>query len=146
MVGPLVFGMAAFPLTLVGQVRRAASIRRTRLDTTATPRAAGTGADRPVLATVLTLPLVAVAFVLSLLVVYLGYFGELYPLRPDAIGELGSMFRPSSEIENAWGGPLLVGAWFIHAMVAVGMQLWCLAGIRGLGALSGMIARRLLGR
>ena len=154
-LGPLVFGLVAFPLTLVGQARRVARIRRVRLDGVPTsappPTARSSPSHRPgrvgrlVLAGLLTLVPLAVAFVLALLVVYLCYFGELYALRPDVIGSLGDMVRPTPGGENAWGGPTVIGAWFIHAMAALGMQVVSLALIRALGALCGAVTRRLIG-
>jgi Prolyl oligopeptidase family len=73
------------------------------------------------------------------------YFGELYPLRPDVISYLDDMFRPFPGGATSRGGPTLVGAWIVHAMVAAGLQVAGLALIRGLGALCGRITRPLLG-
>jgi hypothetical protein len=87
-----------------------------------------------------------VSFLVALLILYLAYFGELYPLRPDTIAYLGDMFRPFPGGEDSWGGPTLVGAWIVHAMLAVGLQAAGLALIRGLGALCGRITRPLLGQ
>ena len=82
------------------------------------------------------------AFVAALLVLVVTWSGWLYPLRPDAIGALGHPFTADPLFDNAWGGPTLVGAWFVHALVAVGIQVVCLAAIRGLGANSGRRAVR----
>jgi hypothetical protein len=132
---PLVFGLAALPLTLVGQVRRVARLRRQRLDTTRTPAASPPqGPGRAGLATAFTLPPTLVSFLVALLILYLAWFGELYPLRPDVIAYLGDMFRPFPGGASSWGGPTLVGAWVVHAMVAVGLQVTSLALICGLGA------------
>lgn len=73
-----------------------------------------------------------VAFPLAVLVVYLVWSGWLYPLRPDTIGALGHPFTADPHLAGAWGGPTLVGAWFVHAMAALGMQVVCLAVIRRL--------------
>lgn len=35
-------------------------------------------------------------------------------------------------LRGAWGGPTLVGAWFVHAMTALGIQVICMAVIRRL--------------
>jgi hypothetical protein len=146
-VNPLVFGLVALPLTLAGQVRRVARLRQQRLDTSPTPAAnPPPGPGRVGLATALTLPLTLVSFAVALLILYLAYFGELYPLRPDTIAYLGDMFRPFPGGEDSWGGPTLVGAWIVHAMVAVGLQAAGLALLRGLGALCGRITRPLLGQ
>jgi hypothetical protein len=146
-VNPLVFGMVALPLTLAGQVRRVARLRRQRLDTTPTTAASPPrqGPSRVGLATAFTLPLTLVSFLVALLIFYLAYFGELYPLRPDTIAYLGDMFRPFPGGEDSWGGPTLVGAWIVHAMIAVVLQAAGLVLIRGLGALCGRITRPLLG-
>lgn len=146
-INPLVFGLVALPLTLAGQVRRVARLRQQRLDTAHTPPARPLqGPSRVGLATALTLPLSVLSFLAALLILYLTWFGELYPLRPDTIAYLGDMFRPFPGGEDSWGGPTLVGAWIVHAMVAVGLQAAGLALIRGLGALCGRITRPLLGQ
>jgi hypothetical protein len=146
-VNPLVFGLVALPMTLAGQVRRVARLRQRRLDPTRAPAASPLlGPGRVGLATALTLPLTLVSFLIALLLLYLVYFGELYPLRPDTIAYLGDMFRPFPGGARSWGGPTLVGAWIVHALVAVGLQVVGLALIRGLGALCGRITRPLLGQ
>jgi hypothetical protein len=146
-INPLVFGLVALPLTLAGQVRRVARLRQQRLDTGHTPAAnPPQGPGRVGLATALTLPLTLVSFLAALLILYLAWFGELYPLRPDTIAYLGDMFRPFPGGEDSWGGPTLVGAWIVHTMLAVGLQAAGLALIRGLGALCGAITRPLLGQ
>lgn len=73
-----------------------------------------------------------VALPLAVLVLYLVAAGWLYPLRPDSIGALGHPFTADPLFDGAWGGPTLVGAWVVHAMVALGLQVVCLAVIRGL--------------
>jgi hypothetical protein len=78
-----------------------------------------------------------VAFAAAVLVLVVTWSGWLYPLRPDAIGAIGHPFTADSVFDNAWGGPTLAGAWLVHALVAVGIQVVCLAAIRGLGARSG---------
>lgn len=145
-VDPLVFGFTAFPLTLIGRARRVAAIRRRRLDTTRTPTAAGTGRSGGLaLVVIATFVPTLVALIASLLVVYLVYAGELYALRPDVIGNLSYLFRAMPDSEGTWGGPTLIGAWFVHAMSAIGMQIVALALIRAIGALCGRISRPLIG-
>ncbi|GHF36749.1 hypothetical protein GCM10010218_17870 [Streptomyces mashuensis] len=85
-----------------------------------------------------------VSFVAALLVGYLTYAGYLYFLRPDASFALGHPFTPDERFHNAWGGPTLVGAWFVHSCVALGMQLAALGLIRGALAVQGRATRRLL--
>ncbi len=111
-VGPLRYGLTELPLTLVGRRRLAG------------------------------LPAALLALPLALLCLYLVYFGELYPLRPDTITHLGDLFRPFPGGDGAWGGPTLVGAWFVHAMAALGMQTVALAALRGLRSLSTVVSRR----
>jgi hypothetical protein len=72
------------------------------------------------------------AFPLAVLVVFLVWSGWLYPLRPDTIGALGHPFTADPLLSGAWGGPTLVGAWAVHAMAALGIQVVCLAMIRRL--------------
>jgi hypothetical protein len=72
------------------------------------------------------------AFPFAVLVVFLIWSGWLYPLRPDAIGTVGHPLTADPLLRGAWGGPSLIGAWFVHAMVALGMQVICMAAIRRL--------------
>lgn len=73
-----------------------------------------------------------VAFPLAALAVFLVWSGWLYPLRPDTIGALGQPFTADPRLSGAWGGPTLAGAWFVHAMAALGMQFVYMAVIRRL--------------
>jgi hypothetical protein len=70
----------------------------------------------------------AVAFLAALLALFLVWSGWLYPLRPDVIGGLGRPFAPL--FPGAWGGPTLVGAWVVHALVALVIQVGCVVVIR----------------
>ncbi len=125
-------GLALFPLTVSGRVRRAAELRHRRVDTTATPTSPRFRGNVP-LATLATVLPSLVAFVSALLVVYLVWAGWLYPLRPDVIEHLAHPFR--SALPGAWGGPTLIGAWFVHATSAIGMQVLAMAVIRAMAAL-----------
>jgi hypothetical protein len=109
--GVLRYGLTELPLTLAGRRRLAG------------------------------LPLALVALPLAALVLYLLYFGELYPLRPDTITHLDDMFRPFPGGDGAWGGPTLLGAWFVHAMAALGLQVVVLAVLRGLRSVSRRLTR-----
>ena len=71
-------------------------------------------------------------FPLAVLAVYLVWAGWLYPLRPDAIGTVGHPFTADPHLDGAWGGPTLVGAWLVHVLVALGMQVICVAILRRL--------------
>lgn len=77
-------------------------------------------------------PWTLAAFPFAVLVLLLTWSSWLYPLRPDAITALTHPFTPDRAFDDAWGGPTLVGAWFVHAMAALGMQVICLAVIRRL--------------
>ncbi len=72
------------------------------------------------------------AFPLAALVLFLTWSSWLYPLRPDARTAIGHPFTTDPIFDHAWGGPTLVGAWFIHAMAALGLQVVCMAVIRRL--------------
>jgi hypothetical protein len=78
------------------------------------------------------LPRVA-AFLLAALMLMVTWSGWLYPLRPDAIGAVGHPFTADPIFTNSWGGPTLVGAWAVHALVALGIQVICTALLRRLG-------------
>jgi hypothetical protein len=71
-----------------------------------------------------------VAFPFAVLVVFLVWSSWLYPLRPDTIGSVGHPLTADPLLRDAWGGPTLVGAWFVHAMAALGIQVICMAAIR----------------
>lgn len=73
-----------------------------------------------------------VAFPLAALTVFLVWSGWLYPLRPDTFGALGHPLRHDPALAGAWGGPTLAGAWLVHALLALGTQVLCLAAIRRL--------------
>jgi hypothetical protein len=74
----------------------------------------------------------AVAFVAALVVLMVTWSGWLYPLRPDSIGALGHPFTADPLLDNSWGGPTLAGAWLVHALVALGIQVVCVVAIRRL--------------
>ncbi|MCR3720575.1 MULTISPECIES: hypothetical protein [Prauserella salsuginis group] len=70
----------------------------------------------------------AVAVVAAVLIVYLILAGWLYPLRPDTIEHLAHPFADALGA-GTWGGPTFVGAWAVHAAIAVAMQLAALVVI-----------------
>jgi hypothetical protein len=63
-----------------------------------------------------------VAALLALLALYLAARGWLYPFWPDTIGAIGHPFTADPGLGGAWGGPTLVGAWAVHALIAIGVQ------------------------
>jgi hypothetical protein len=72
------------------------------------------------------------AFPFAALVIFLTWSSWLYPLRPDARSAIDHPFTADRIFDNAWGGPTLIGAWFVHAMAALGLQVICMAVIRRL--------------
>lgn len=150
---PLARGLSGFPLALAtivmgifgGAAKPAAVSRRSAhrfgpLE----PSGVKPGNGRAVVYGLAILVPTLVAFTVSLLVLFLAWSGWLYPLKPELLPYLSIPFTPHAEFENAWGGPTLVGAWFIHAMAAIGMQLLCLAFIAVANRAHNVIARRLL--
>jgi hypothetical protein len=77
-------------------------------------------------------PAALAAFPVAVLVVFLMWSGWLYPLRPDTVGAVGHPVTADPALAGAWGGPTLLGAWAVHALVALGMQVICMAMIRRL--------------
>jgi hypothetical protein len=110
-------------------------------------REAGGVADRParVIAHsfLVALPALVGAFLVAL-VVFVAYSGYLYPLRPDASFAIGHPLSADSRFAHAWGRPTLVGAWFVHACVALGIQAGCLLALRAVVRLAGRVTRRIL--
>lgn len=127
--GPVAYAFVAFPLAVVspfapGPVRSAKAWLAARL---------GTG-TRPVAGLLGTF----VAFLATLPALLFVYTAWLYPLRPHASTAIGHMFTPDVDAvgPDAWGGPTLAGAWFVHAMSALGLQLllvWLIRAIHTRG-------------
>ncbi|WFB09707.1 hypothetical protein LRS74_23635 [Streptomyces sp. LX-29] len=167
----LPLALAAVPLTLVGAWGPAARAQRAMVrrfgpgdagDRTARGRAAewaatreagGRASDRSVgpgplrvlaHSAAVLLPAL-VAFVCAALIAWGVYAGYLYFIRPDASFAIGHPFTPDDRFHTSWGGPTLVGAWFVHSCVALGFQIGSLLLIRGCLALQDRATRRLLG-
>ncbi|MGP3925273.1 hypothetical protein [Streptomyces sp. 8N616] len=153
----LPLAVAAVPMALVGAGGVAARAQRGVISRFGPGPGAGRGPEResgaarePGAARVIAHSVVVglpalvsfVAVALSLWGIYAGY---LYFLRPDASFALGHPFTPDDRFNSSWGGPTLVGAWFIHSCVALAHQILALALIRGLTALQDRATRRLLG-
>ncbi|MCK1798761.1 hypothetical protein MTQ01_22580 [Streptomyces sp. XM4193] len=101
-------GLALLPLTVKALAGRGTSGRPGRL---AVPRA------------LLALVPALVALFSVGLAVFVGISGYLYPIRPDVIEAIGHPFTADSVLDNAWGGPTLAGAWLVHALVALAIQV-----------------------
>ncbi|MCT2581675.1 hypothetical protein [Actinophytocola gossypii] len=69
----------------------------------------------------------AAAFTAALVALFLVWSGWLYPLRPDVIDALSRPLDPL--LPGAWGGPTLLGAWAVHALIALAIQAVCVAVI-----------------
>lgn len=75
------------------------------------------------------------AFLAVALGIFVGFSGYLYPIRPGVVEAIGHPFTADSALENAWGGPTLMGAWLVHALVALAIQIMVLVLVRGLTGL-----------
>lgn len=80
----------------------------------------------------ITLPAALLAFLLSLLVVFLVYSGWMYPARFDVYTHLAHPFTPTPGLDGAWGGNTLVGAWLAHTLIAIAIQAVSVLGLKGL--------------
>ena len=112
------------PLGLAGPVARAHYRLAIRFPV-------GVPRRRGVLGALATLPFGVIAFALTAIGVLTVYSGYLYFLRPDAISALTHPFTADPIFANAWGGPTLIGAWFIHSCVAFAIQTLAVVAIRG---------------
>jgi len=160
-VDPTVRGLTGFPMAIAavpmallggaGKIGRSqARLARQFNASTALP------APRPAVArrarvirviahSMLVLVPAAAAFVAVLLQIFCAYSGYLYPLRPDTIAALGHPLASDTQVlSGAWGGPTLVGAWFVHSCVAFGIQVLCAVLLGGLCAVQNRAARWLL--
>lgn len=72
--------------------------------------------------------------VLAALMAWGAFAGYLFPLRPDVWFAAGHPFTVDHRLDSSWGGPTLVGAWFIHGCVAFAFQAAELAVLRRLAA------------
>jgi hypothetical protein len=114
------------------------------------PQRAGEGAPKSgvmrVIAHSLLVMIPALAsFAAVCVAVFTAFSSYLYPLRPDASFALGHPFTADHRFDHAWGGPTLVGAWFVHSCAALGMQVILLALVHVLTAAQDRATRRLLG-
>ncbi|MET7641221.1 hypothetical protein [Streptomyces sp. NPDC005438] len=86
-----------------------------------------------------------VAFFVAVVILMTCYSGYLYFARPDTVGALGHPFTADSLLDNAWGGPTLVGAWLTHSLVALGLHLVGLVVLGVLGLAHRRTTYRMLG-
>ena len=81
----------------------------------------------------LSLPLNALSWALTVAVWAVALVNIAYPLRPD-----------SDDLSNAWGGPSLAGAWAVHGTAGLALLLVAPWVVNGVTALQGRLARRML--
>jgi hypothetical protein len=82
----------------------------------------------------LSLPLNALSWALTVAIWALAAANIAYPLRPD-----------SHDLSNAWGGPTLAGAWAVHGAAGLALLLLAPWVVNGLTALQGRLLRAMLG-
>lgn len=102
-----------------------------------TPRGRGSGVLRSLAALIPGL----VAFAAVVLAVFVAFSGYLYPIRPDVIETIGHPLSSDPALEKAWGGPTLLGAWAVHALIAAAVQTAALLLVRGATALQDRLLR-----
>lgn len=87
------------------------------------PRAlfAGKGSQTSRVRRLVRIVTAVIALLAGLMIAYLIFAGWLYPLRPDTISALPTPLAPALG-PGTWGGPTLLGAWAVHALVALIIQ------------------------
>jgi hypothetical protein len=80
-----------------------------------------------------SLPVNALAWALTVSLWALAVVNIAYPLRPD-----------SDDLSNAWGGPTLAGAWAVHGTAGLAFLLLAPWIVRGLTGAQSRLARRML--
>jgi len=146
----LPLALAAVPMALFGGSEPAARAQRATVRRYGpgwmTEPPGGTGAARTLRHSAVILLPSAASFALVTLSATVALSGYLYGFRPDAsYAAFSHPFTPEPAFHGAWGGPTLAGAWFVHAMTALGIHVVCLAAIRLLTALQDRVSRRMLG-
>ncbi|HVK24822.1 MAG TPA: hypothetical protein VM677_25985 [Actinokineospora sp.] len=130
---PLVRGLTTLPLALatilLAPFGLAGPLSRTR-HAVATRFPVGVPRRQRVGGALVALPLGIVAFAVTAVGILVTFAGYLYFLRPDTIAAIGHPFTADPILATAWGGPTLVGAWFVHSMVALGIQVVAVAVVR----------------
>jgi hypothetical protein len=131
-------GVVCVPLSILGGSPAAA-----RLQQGLAARLLGVGLERPprrrldgrvVGHALLSLPLNALSWALTVAVWAVAVVNIAYPLRPD-----------SDDLSNAWGGPSLAGAWAVHGAAGLALLLLAPWVVNGVTALQGRLARTMLG-
>jgi hypothetical protein len=132
-------GVACVPLSLLGGSRPAARLQQGlagRLLGVRLARRQRRRLDGRVIGhALLSLPLNALAWALTVAVWAVAVVNIAYPLRPD-----------TDDLSNAWGGPSLAGAWAVHGTAGLGLLFAAPWIVNGVTALQGRLARAMLGR
>jgi hypothetical protein len=131
-------GVVCVPLSILGgspaaarlQQALASSLLAVRLEG---PRPARVDA-RVVGHALLSLPVNALAWALTVSLWALAIINIAYPLRPD-----------SDDLSNAWGGPTLAGAWAVHGTAGLAFLLLAPWIVRGMTEMQSRLAWRMLG-
>jgi hypothetical protein len=131
-------GVACVPLSILGGSPAAA-----RLQQGLASRLLGVGREPPrrrrldgrvVGHALLSLPLNALSWALTVAIWVFAVVNIAYPLRPD-----------SDDLSNAWGGPSLAGAWAVHGAAGLAFLLLAPWVVNGVTALQGRLVRTMLG-
>jgi hypothetical protein len=131
-------GVACLPLSILGGSPVAA-----RMQQGLASRLLGVGLERPrrrrldgrvVGHTLLSLPLNALSWALTVAIWAVAVGNLAHPLRPD-----------SDDLSYAWGGPSLVGAWAVHGAAGLALLLVVPWIVNGVTALQGRLVRTMLG-
>jgi Putative sensor len=131
-------GVACVPLSVLGGSRPAARLQQGlagRLLGMRLERRARRLDGRVIGHALLSLPLNALAWALTVAVWAVAVANIAYPLRPD-----------TDDLSNAWGGPSLAGAWAVHGAAGLGLLFAAPWIVNGVTALQGRLVRVLLGR
>lgn len=151
-VSPVLEGLCAFPLSVatifcgfIGKASRPAATQRrvavrygakiTASEKSGNARAWGQGW--------LTLLPAFIAFFGALMEIYLLYAGLCYPTRPGMSVYFDHPFTSDPGLEGSWGGPSLMGAWAIHTMSALGIQIVILPVIAGAQRIQDAVIRKM---
>ncbi|WP_436495487.1 hypothetical protein [Actinokineospora sp. HUAS TT18] len=132
---PLVRGLTTLPLALAtvlcAPFGLAGPLSRVRYAVAARFPVGGEVRRQGVSGALAAVPLGVVAFAMTAVGLFVTYTGYLYFLRPDAIPAIGHPFSADRIFDTAWGGPTLAGAWLVHSLVALGIQVVAVAVVRG---------------
>ena len=132
-------GVVCVPLSIVGGSPAAARLQHSLTRRFLALRLQGTRParvdPRVVGHALLSLPLNAVSWALTVALWALAVANLAYPLRPD-----------SDDLSNAWGGPTLAGAWAVHGTAGLAFLLLAPWIVKAATTAQGWLARTMLSR